>query len=808
MNRFVCIHGHFYQPPRENPWLEEVELQEDAYPYHDWNEKITAECYAPNTASRIVDPNGIIINIINNYSKISFDFGPTLLYWLERHNPEVYDAILEADKISMERFSNHGSAIAQPYNHIIMPLANKRDKYTQVIWGIEDFKKRFKRYPEGMWLPETAVDIETLEILAEFGIKFTILSPRQAERIKRIDGKEWLDVKGGRIDPKRAYICHLPSGNSINLFFYDEMISNDVAFGNLLSNGEFFAKRLINAFTNENYPQLVHIATDGETYGHHHRFGDMALAYCIHYIEANNLAKITNYGEYLEKFPPQYEVQIIENTSWSCAHGVERWKSDCGCNAGRGRGWNQAWRKPLRLAMDWLRDNLAKIFEYEGLKYLKDPWRARDDYIKIILNRSKQSIEEFLAKHAKRDLSEEEKGIVLKLLEMQRNSLLMYTSCGWFFDEISDIETIQVMRYAARAMQLVRRVFGIDLTSEYMNMLEKAPSNNPNFKNGAEVFKAFVIPHIVDLLKVGMHYTISSLFTELRPSNVYCYEIDDEVYEEYKLGRFKLIIGKFKVFSNITWSKTVVSYSILWFGDHNVIGGIKEHMNNEEFISMCDEIKSSFEKAEIQKIITLIDKYFGMNIYSLKNLFKDEQRRIIQKIMRLSITDAESYYKRIFEDNYPTMKFLKEIGINPPKALKVAADIVISSKILDTLTSKEINLDLLKKLVDYTKELSIDIDKSLIGLEASSRIVIELKKLMSNPEDLENLKRIKRLVELLNELPIQLDLWYAQNIIFSLCKQYYKFMKERSKSGDKSVIEWLVTFDKLCELLKVKILGS
>ncbi|MEM1524961.1 MAG: DUF3536 domain-containing protein, partial [Nitrososphaerales archaeon] len=409
---------------------------------------------------------------------------------------------------------------------------------------------------------------------------------------------------------------------------------------------------------------------------------------------------------------------------------------------------------------------------------------------------------------AKRDLSEEEKGIVLKLLEMQRNSLLMYTSCGWFFDEISDIETIQVMRYAARAMQLVRRVFGIDLTSEYMNMLEKAPSNNPNFKNGAEVFKAFVIPHIVDLLKVGMHYAISSLFTELRPSNVYCYEIDDEVYEEYKLGRFKLIIGKFKVFSNITWSKTVVSYSTLWFGDHNVIGGIKEHMNNEEFMSMRDEIKSSFEKAEIQKIITLMDKYFGMNIYSLKNLFKDEQRRIIQKIMRLSITDAESYYKRIFEDNYPTMKFLKEIGINPPKALKVAADIVISSKILDTLTSKEINLDLLKKLVDYTKELSIDIDKSLIGLEASSRIVIELKKLMSNPEDLENLKRIKRLVELLNELPIQLDLWYAQNIIFSLCKQYYKFMKERSKSGDKSVIEWLVTFDKLCELLKVKILGS
>ncbi|MCX8192140.1 MAG: DUF3536 domain-containing protein [Nitrososphaerales archaeon] len=805
MERFVCIHGHFYQPPRENPWLEEVELQESAYPYHDWNERITAECYAPNTASRIIDPKGTIVNIINNYSKISFNFGPTLLYWLEKHEPEVYEAILEADKVSMERFSGHGSAIAQPYNHIIMPLANKRDKYTQVKWGIEDFKKRFKRYPEGIWLPETAVDLETLDILAEFGIKFTILSPHQAERVRRFGDREWFDVRGGIIDPKKVYLCNLPSGRSINIFFYDRLISSEVAFGNLLDNGELFARRLIGAFTDESYPQLVHIATDGETYGHHHKFGDMALAYCLHYIESNNLARITNYGEYLERFPPQNEVQIIENTSWSCVHGVERWRDNCGCSAGRVRGWSQEWRKPLRIAMDWLRNRLAKIFEYEALEYLKDPWRARDDYITIILDRSKQNVEDFLAKHAKRELVDDEKRNILRLLEMQRNALLMYTSCGWFFDDISDIETVQVMQYAARAMQLAHRVSGIDLKPDYINILKEAPSNNPKFKNGADVFNVCVVPLIVDLVKVGVHYVISSLFAEVRPSTIYCYKVSDEIYEEYRLGRLKLIIGRSKISSNITWSSTTISYSALWFGDHNVFGGVKERMSDEEFMNMRKEILSKFERAEVQKIVTLIDKYFEKNTYSIKDLFKDEQRKILQKIMQVSVGEIESYYRRIFKDNYPIMRFLRDVNIAPPKALQVAANVAINSEISEIISSKDIDLDLLEKLVDYTRELTIEIDRELIGLKASSRIAAELKGVIDDPENIENLEKVEKLLELLNRLPIQLNLWRSQNIIFSLCKSYYQLMKERGEKGDRDAIRWLTTFNKLCELLKVKI---
>ena len=290
MNKFVCIHGHFYQPPRENPWLDEVEVQDSAFPYHDWNERVTAESYARNADARILDDSQRIVDIVNNYSKISFNFGPTLLSWMEKKDPEIYRSIVEADRLSQKNFSGHGSAIAQVYNHMIMPLANSRDKRTQVIWGIKDFEFRFKRKPEGMWLAETAVDLETLDIMAEQGIKFTVLAPHQAK---------------GRVDPHVPYRCHLPSGRKICIFFYDGPIALGVAFEGLLNNGEQFARRLTNDFSSSDpNAQLVHVATDGETYGHHHKFGDMALAYCLHYIEEHQLAQLTVYGEFLEKFPP------------------------------------------------------------------------------------------------------------------------------------------------------------------------------------------------------------------------------------------------------------------------------------------------------------------------------------------------------------------------------------------------------------------------------------------------------------------------------------------------------------------------
>ncbi len=339
MECFVCIHCHFYQPPRENPWLEAVESQDSASPHHDWNERIAKECYLPNGASRILDSQHRISKIVNNYARISFNFGPTLLSWMEARAPEGYQRILDGDRESRRLFSGHGSALAQAYNHTILPLSNSRDKRTQILWGLKDFRHRFERDAEGVWLPETAVDLETLEILSAEGIKFTILAPRQAGQLRIDSDKDspWIDLEYG-IDSRRAYSCTLPSGRTIGLFFYDGALSTAVAFERLLLSGENFARRLLGHFDPEgDAAQLMHVATDGESYGHHHAHGDMALAYALHYIEENKLARLTNYGEYFALHPPLQEVRIHEKTSWSCMHGVARWESNCGCNSAGSR---------------------------------------------------------------------------------------------------------------------------------------------------------------------------------------------------------------------------------------------------------------------------------------------------------------------------------------------------------------------------------------------------------------------------------------------------------------------------------------
>src|SRR5262249_26460382 len=361
--------------------------------------------------SRILDVDGDVDQIVNNYARISFNFGPTLLAWMSEKEPEAYRAILAADRESQTHYGGHGSAIAQAYNHTILPLSNDRDKYTQLFWGIRDFQFRFGRDPEGMWLPETAVDLETLEMLCRFGIRYTILSPYQARRTRRLKGRSWRDVNGGSVDPSMPYEVRLPSGKTITVFFYDAQVSQAIAFENLLRSGEDLASRLLSRFSEEgrSWPQLVHVATDGETYGHHHKRGDMALAYALNYIEANNLAQLTNYGEYLEKHPPMYEAEIWERSAWSCSHGLERWNSDCGCNSGSQPGWNQNWRSPLRQALDWLRDAIAPIYERKCRTLLRNPWQARNDYIDVVLNREPQKRDCFLRNHATHDLTESEK---------------------------------------------------------------------------------------------------------------------------------------------------------------------------------------------------------------------------------------------------------------------------------------------------------------------------------------------------------------------------------------------------------------
>ncbi|HEX5733336.1 MAG TPA: DUF3536 domain-containing protein [Blastocatellia bacterium] len=804
MDRYITIHGHFYQPPRENPWLEEVELQDSAYPYHDWNERIIAECYAANAASRILGHDKRIIDIVNNYSKISFNFGPTLLSWMQRHTPDVHQAIIDADRQSIRNFSGHGSAIAQVYNHMIMPLASSRDKRTQVIWAIRDFEFRFGRRPEGMWLAETAVDLETLDILAEHEILFTILAPHQAARTRKF-GKRWKDTTNARIDPRMPYLCRLPSGRKINLFFYDGPISQNIAFGDLLKSGEGFANRLLGGFAEDaREAQLVHIATDGETYGHHHRFGDMALAYCLYHIESNELARITIYGEYLEKFPPTHEVEIIENTSWSCAHGIERWKSHCGCNTGH-EGWTQEWRSPLRESLDWLRDQLAPIYEKEIGQFLRDPWRARDDYINIILDRGLENVANFFSSYATRDLYKTDEVKVFRLLEMQRHAMLMYTSCGWFFDELSGIETTQVLAYAARAIQLAVKTGGARLETEFLERIGRAESNVPDHPTGAHVYEQLVKPSMVDLLRVGAHYAVSSLFEDYQDqATIYAYKATKEMYDRVEAGRQRLAIGRAHLRSNVTSAESNISFAVLHLGDHNLLGGVREYIDDEIFNEMHREIKEAFNKSYLPEIVRLMDKHFETHNYSLWHLFRDEQRKVWAKILETTLVEVEGSFRRIYSHHYPIMQAMKEARAPIPKPLATAAEFTINADLREEVESAQPDIAHLHNLVDDVKRWRYEVDKTTLGFIASQRVRALMEGFASTPADASPLETVEALLTTLEPLSLPLDLLKVQNIHFSVGKQLSAGMRERAARGDEEAAEWLARFERLSDYLQVR----
>ncbi|OGW84787.1 MAG: hypothetical protein A3C35_05715 [Omnitrophica bacterium RIFCSPHIGHO2_02_FULL_46_11] len=498
----LCVHGHFYQPPRENPWTGEVELQESAAPYHDWNERIHHECYLPNTKAKVLDEQGNLVKTVNNFEKISFNIGPTLFSWLEIKHPRTYHAILKAEEASRAMHHGHGNAIAQVYNHMIMPLATRRDKVTQTKWGIYEFKHRFGREAEGIWLPETACNEETLEVLIEEGVKFTILAPRQAEAIRTSHDGKWHDVSSGTINTKVPYRHYLKKDHAkfINLFFYDGPIAQEVAFGSLAFEARHFADRLEGALAKGHVQhQLIHLATDGETFGHHKAFGERALAYLLEVEAPIRKMSIVNYAEFLGKNPPTSAVRLKEGehgegTSWSCAHGVKRWKDHCGCRGEGPSEWTQHWRKPLRDSLDWLREELITVYEREASRYLKDIWQARDGYIKLILDSSEKSRWEFFEQHAIRRLSKEEVASSLQLLEMQKYAMLMYTSCGWFFTELSGIETVQILQYAARAMELARNITQQSFEEEFLKRLSEAKSNVAEYKNGRGVYEKLVKP--------------------------------------------------------------------------------------------------------------------------------------------------------------------------------------------------------------------------------------------------------------------------------------------------------------------------
>jgi alpha-amylase/alpha-mannosidase (GH57 family) len=809
-HRFVCVHGHFYQPPRENPWLETVETQDSAAPYHDWNERITAECYAPNGAARIVDGKNRILRITNNYARMSFNVGPTLLSWMQEKAPLTCAMIRDADRLSQRQFGGHGSAIAQVYNHIIMPLASTRDRETQIVWGIADFEHRYGRKPEGMWLAETAVDLESLDLLARHGIRFTILAPHQCARVRPLPGtgtpaaiatkapptktgkaedaaavaggKEtpdagWKETPDAGVDTTQPYLVQTSPGHSIAVFFYDGPVSRAIAFDGLLNSGEAFAERLMGGFRESEAPQLAHVATDGESYGHHHRHGEMALAYALQLIEEGD-AKLTNYGQFLANFPPTREAEIVENSSWSCFHGVERWRSDCGCNGGKA-GWNQKWRMPLRQALNWLRDCLAPLGHDATSALLTGADAARNDYISVILDRSQPSVDAFFARNSVRTLTTEERVRAMQLMELERNAMLMYTSCGWFFDDISGIETVQIVTYAARVLELAAALFpetrGV-LEKGFTDRLAEAKSNEPQWRDGRYIYDEAIRPMLVDLEQVVAHYAISCVFPRAGETSImerdrlFCYSIEHlwETTLPYGLGQLRL--GRVRICSLLTEECEEAAYGLLHFGDQNVSAAVKrmEPGEQEALSLLAREIEDAVDASNLTEVVRLMDDSFGESRFSLTSLFADEQRRIVKSILDPAMQSLETALTDLYSSHASLLHFLGRSGLPRPAALRVAAQFAIHAQLRRALEADPIDVAAAERLLAQAREDAVVVDHPTLGYLADERMHAAMERLQQTPSDPEAVRHALSLATALKALPFTLDLWQAQNIWYGL----------------------------------------
>ena len=772
--RFICIHGHFYQPPRENPWLETVETQDSAAPYHDWNERICAECYAPNGAARILNNKNRIMRIVNNYARISFNFGPTLLSWLVENAPRTYRMILDGERRSRKAFRGHSSAMAQVYNHIIMPLASRRDRITQIRWGIADYQRHYGTAPEGMWLAETAADNESLELMAQHGIKFTVLAPHQCRRIRPLrEGANWVDTPGATVDTTHPYLVRFDSGASIAVFFYDGPTSRAIAFEGLLNSGESLAARLKAGFKDNAQPQLVHVATDGESYGHHHKYGEMALAYALRMLEGDKTVNLTNYGSFLEQFPPEYEAEIVEDTSWSCVHGVERWRSNCGCNSGT-PGFGQAWRAPLRKALDELRDGLVPLTEQEGAKLFKDVWAARDGYVDAMLDHSPQSVEQFFRKHQLHALTVPERVRGLELMEMQRHAQLMYTSCGWFFDDISGIEPVQVIAYAARVLQLAREIsleLAAPLEPAFLARMAEARSNVAKAGDGAQIYKEQVSTKQLGLEQVAAHYAISSIFSSFaEETDLFSFRVWRNSYDVYTSGRGRLALGRVKIVGAITGKQRSFSFAVLHFGDQNITAAVKAYEPEDApaFEAFAGQAAGFVQRADFPEVIRLLDRYYGHMDYSLISLFGDEQRRIVQIILTSTLSDIESSLTSIYEDHASLLHFLSQAGLPKPPALTLAAGFAINAGLRRALESDPIDQPQLRSFLSLARADQVPLETATLSYIADLRMKRAMIDLQMSSGSLEMLDRALGLARTLAELPFDLNLWQAQNIWYEV----------------------------------------
>jgi hypothetical protein len=805
-DKWVCIHGHFYQPPRENPWLESIEPQPSAHPYRDWNERITAECYRPNAAARVVDGTNHIIKIVDNYQRMSFNVGPTLMSWMEEYAPDVHAALIEADRASMKRFGGHGSAMAQAYNHIIMPLASPRDRQTQVRWGIRDFEKRFGRKPEGMWLPECAANTASLEALAEEGITFTVLAPRQAKAWRPPNG-QWRHTS---VDPGRAYKCYLPSGKTIDLFFYDGGVSQAVAFERLLSDGHQIIARMTGRGPAEGgEPTLCHIATDGETYGHHHRYGDMALAWALAQVEDGwHGTRLTNYAEFRARVPATWEVQLVEDSSWSCVHGIERWREDCGCNSGGRPGWNQRWRRPLRDAFDWLREQCSGALESVGRVLFHDPWAARDGYIDVVLERGPASRDKFLHTYASHQLDPSERVRALSLMEMARHAMLMYTSCGWFFDELSGIETVQCMQYALRAAELLEAVGGHAVEPALIDRISSASSNMPDEGDGRKVWAQRVRPARVDPAKVGAHVAVLTLVDPdtAKPFREYGYHVDFLDRMERRSGRSRIVAGTLRVRSRLTEAVTQLCFAGLHLGEQHITGGVRTPPSAAEWAKIVDELSAAFQTADVFAAQRVIDRHFPGADLSLSALLPGSRERVLAAVLGDAIQSAEDSLEESYEAHAPLIRWLVAHELPVPDVLYATVQTALHRRVLANLRAVDPSFQQLRDHMHEAGLVRVSLDTPEIALAASEglRRLIDRVASEGGELDAQALETLARAAEVAGRMKTKVDLWFAQNATFGLLSRL-PGLRERGKAGDTAAASLAADLERLAGALRLSV---
>lgn len=656
-----------------------------------------------------------------------------------------------------------------------------------------------------MWLAETAVDLETLEILAAHDIKFTILSPMQASRIRPLARGGWTDVRGGRIDPSRAYLCNLPGGEHISVFFYDGPISHAVAFEGLLNDGHAFARRLLSGFTPErSHAQLVHIATDGESYGHHHKFGEMALCRALADIEANPRVRLTNYGEYLERHPPRYEVEIFEASSWSCAHGVGRWSYDCGCHSGAHPNWNQAWRAPLRSAMNWLRDELARTYERDASAYCDDPWLMRNAYIQVILERTRERIDQFLKLHARRPLEPTERVRVLQLLEMQRHSLLMFTSCGWFFDDISGIETIQNLLYAARAMQLHRQLTGIDLEPSFLAKLEPARSNLPEFGNGAQIYLRFVRPAIVELEHVAANVALTAVLEgSLQPTRFHAYEVRPGELCERTLGERIVIVGPLQVRSLATLEQADFMFAAVKLSESDIEARIAP-LDPTHLAEFRHQLEEGSCDHELTTGLGRFAEVFSSPPYTLKSLFRDQQRRIVYRQLASPIEQAIATMEQLYDENASLMRFLADLGVPLPNVLKTMTQFVLTNKLVHALQDDSVAVDRLRALLHEARTWKFELDLDALDHAVKCALDRSAETLEHDPNNVTHLARLEGIAQVAFGLPLRTNLWRVQTTFHRIVSANFAVYAARSAT-DEQARQWVELCRRVAELLRVRL---